>query len=76
MRGGGQFALALDLKSKSGLVIGVCFWVEQQVAFYLKLFVEPSSVVHEGWLVASAGNDVVLGALEKGLEGDRRKLLI
>lgn len=41
-----QFALTLDLKSKSGLVIGMCFWIEQQIAFYLELFVEPSSIVH------------------------------
>lgn len=43
---GGHLAVALDLKSESGLVISMFFWVEQQVAFYLKLLVEPSSIVH------------------------------
>lgn len=76
MRGGGQLAVALDLKSEGGLVIGMRFWVEQQVTFYLELLVEPSGIVHEGWLDASACDYVVLGALEKGLEGDRRKLLV
>lgn len=76
MRGGGQLAVALDLKREGGLVIGLRFWVEQQVAFYLKLLVEPSSIVHEGRLVAAACDDVVLGALEQRLEGDRRKLLV
>ena len=76
MRGGGQLALALDLKREGGLIIGVCFWVEQQVAFYLKTLVEPSGIVHEGRLVAATCDYVILGPLEQGLEGDRRKLLV
>lgn len=46
MRGGGHLAVTLDLKREGGLVISMCFWVEQQVAFNLKLLVEPSGIVH------------------------------